>query len=129
MMSLQGVPVKNSSIKARTIFNNGSKLTLVSSFFANKNNFSYEEASYTISRVGGAESTFNSGSKGRIYNIPLQEINGDTVVIKAFAVDSILRGKIGCEKLKLNPSSYQGGAPGSQQTSSQKTSGYINRKP
>ena len=58
MMSLQDVPIKNSSIKARTMFDNGSKLTLVSSFFANKNNFSYEEATYTISRVGGAESTF-----------------------------------------------------------------------
>ena len=90
MMSLQDVPIKNSSIKARTMFDNGSELTLVSSFFANKNNFSYEEASYTISGVGGAESTFDSGSKGRIYNIPLQEINGDTVVIRAFAVDSIL---------------------------------------
>ena len=95
MMSLQDIPVKNSSMKARTMFDNGSELTLVSSFFANKNNFSYEEASYTISGVGGAESTFDSGSKGRIYNIPLQEINGDTVVIRAFAVDSILSGKIG----------------------------------
>ena len=80
MMSLQDVPVKNSSIKARTMFDNGSELTLVSSFFAKKNNFSYKEASYTISGVRGAESTFNSGRKGRIYNIPLQEINGDTVI-------------------------------------------------
>ena len=95
MMSLQDVPIKSTSIKARTMFNNGFELTLVSSFFTNKNNFSYQEASYTISRVGGAESTFKSGSKGRIYNIPLQEINGDIVVIKAFAVDSILGGKIG----------------------------------
>ena len=79
---------------------------MVSSFFTNKNNFSYEEATYTISGVGGAESTFNFGSKGRIYNIPLQEINGDTVVIKAFAMDSILRGKIGHEKVKLNPEDF-----------------------
>ena len=62
-MSLQDVPIKNSSMKARTMFNNGSELTLVSSFFANKNNFSYEEASYTISGVGGAESMFNSRAK------------------------------------------------------------------
>merc|ERR1711867_213120 len=84
MMSLQDIPVKNSSMKARTMFDNGSELTLVSSFFANKNNFSYEEASYTIYGVGGAESTFDSGSKGRIYNIPLQEINRDTLVKRAF---------------------------------------------
>merc|ERR1711867_387912 len=106
MMSLQDIPVKNSSMKARTLFDNGSELTLVSSFFANKNNFSYEEASYTISRVGGAESTFDSGSKGRIYNIPLQEINGDTVTIRALAVDSILSGKIGRERVKLNPEDF-----------------------
>ena len=72
----------------------------------NKNNFSYEEATYTISRVGGAESTFESGSKGKIYDIPLQEINGDTVVIKAFTVDSILSGKIGQERVKLNPEDF-----------------------
>ena len=106
MMSLQDVPIKNSSIKARTMFDNGSKLTLVSNFFTKKHNFSYEEATYTISGVGGAESTFKSGSKGRIYNIPLQEINGDVVVIKAFAVDSILGGKIGQEKVKLNPEDF-----------------------
>ena len=105
-MSLQDVPVKNSSIKARTMFDNGFKLTLVSSFFANKNNFSYKEASYTISAVGGAESTFKYGNKGCIYNMPLQEINGDVVVIKAFAVDSILGGKIGREKVKLNPEDF-----------------------
>ena len=90
MMSLQDVPIKNSSIKARTMFNNGSELTLVSNFFTKKHNFSYEGASYTISGVGGAESTYVSGCKGRIYGIPLQETNGDTVVVKAFAVDSIL---------------------------------------
>merc|ERR1712033_132399 len=88
------------------MFDNGPELTLASNFFAKKNNFSYEEATYTISGVGGAESTFNSGSKGRIYNIPLQEINGITVVIKAFAVDSILSGKIGCERVKLNPEDF-----------------------
>ena len=102
MMSLQDVPVKDSPTKARIMFDNGSKLTLVSSFFAKKNNFSYEEATYTISGVGGAETTFNSGNKGRIYNIPLLETNGDTVIIKAFAVDSILSGKIGHEEVKLN---------------------------
>merc|ERR1712082_376555 len=78
----------------------------VSSFFANKNNFSYEEATYIISGVGGAESTFESGSRGKIYNIPLQEINGDTVVIKAFPLDSILSEKIGQEKVKLNPEDF-----------------------
>merc|ERR1711867_111493 len=106
MMSLQDIPVKNSSMKARTMFDNGSELTLVSFFFADKNNFSYEEASYTISGVRGAESTFDSGNKGTIYNIPLQEINGDTVVIRAFAVDSILSEKIGRERVKLNPDDF-----------------------
>ena len=100
MMSLQDVSIKNSSIKARTIFDNGSYLTIVSSFFTNKNNFSYEKATYTISGVGGAEFTFESGSKEKIYYIPLKEINGDTVVIKAFTVDSILSEKIGQEKVK-----------------------------
>ena len=48
MMSLQDVPIRNTSIKARTMFDNGLELTFVSSFFANKNNFSYQEATYTI---------------------------------------------------------------------------------
>merc|ERR1712082_258868 len=39
MTSLQDVPIRNTSIKARTMFDNGSKLPLVSSFFANKHNF------------------------------------------------------------------------------------------
>merc|ERR1711873_371096 len=33
----------------------------------------------------------------------LPDLNGDVIVIKAFAVDSILGGKIGREKVKLNP--------------------------
>ena len=63
MMSLQDVPVRNSATKARTMFDNGSKLTLISSFFAKKNNLSYEEASYTISGVGGATTIYNYGDK------------------------------------------------------------------
>ena len=106
MISLQDVPVKNSSKEARNMFDNWSELTLMSNFFTNKHNYSYEKATYTISGVGGAESTFKLGSKGGIYNIPLQETNGDTVVVKAFAVDSILSDKISQEKVKLNPEDF-----------------------
>ena len=85
------------------MFDNGSELTLISSFFTKKNNLTYEEASYTISGVGGVATTFNSGDNGRIYNIPLVETNGDTITIKAFVVDSIHSEKIGHEEVKLNP--------------------------
>merc|ERR1711873_257270 len=36
----------------------------------------------------------------------LPDLNGDVIVIKAFAVDSILGGKIGREKVKLNPEDF-----------------------
>ena len=49
---------------------------------------------------------FNSINKGRIYNIPLLGTNRDTITIKAFAVDSILSGKIGHEEVKLNPEDF-----------------------
>ena len=58
------------------MFNNSPELTLISSFFAKKHNLPYQEASYTISGIGGGTTTFSSGDKGRIYNVPLLEING-----------------------------------------------------
>ena len=65
-MSLQDIPVKNSSNKARVMFDNGSKITLVSSFFAKKNNLPLEEATYTLAGVCSKATTYNSGENGRI---------------------------------------------------------------
>ena len=43
LTSLQDIPIKNSSIKACLMFDNTSKITLVSSIFAKKNNLLFEE--------------------------------------------------------------------------------------
>ena len=57
MMSLQDIPIKNSSIKARVMFDNGSKITLVSSIFAKKNNLPFEEATYKLAGIGSKAMT------------------------------------------------------------------------
>ena len=77
MMSLQDIPIKNSSIKARVMFDNGSEITLVSSFFTKKNNLPFEEATYTLVGVGSKATTYNSGEDRRIYTMPLMDSNGE----------------------------------------------------
>ena len=52
MMSLQDIPIKNSSHKACVMFDNGSEITLVSSVFTKRNNLPYKEATYTIVGIG-----------------------------------------------------------------------------
>ena len=64
-MSLQDGPVKIFSTKGQVVFDNGLELTLISSFFTKKNNL-YQEATYSISGIGGGATTFSSGVKGRI---------------------------------------------------------------
>ena len=46
-MCLQDIPI-NSLAKACVMFDNGSELTLVSSYFTMKNNLSYENTSYNV---------------------------------------------------------------------------------
>ena len=96
-MSLQDIPIKTSSSKARVMFDNGSEITLVSSFFAKKNNLPFKEATYTLAGVGSKATTYNSGENGRIYTVPLMDSNGEIVLVKAFSVDDILTKKIGRE--------------------------------
>ena len=67
-MCLQDIPI-NSSTKACVMFDNGSELTLVSSYFAKKNKLPYEEATYTLVGVGGAATTYSSEEDGRIYSL------------------------------------------------------------
>ena len=83
-MSLQDIPIKNSSHKACVIFDNGSEITLVSSIFAKGNNLPYKEATYTLEGIGSKATTYNSNEKGRIYSVPLLDSNQEIVIIKAF---------------------------------------------
>ena len=85
-MSLEDISIKNSSIKARVMFDNDSEITLVSSIFAKKNNLPFEEATYTLAGVGSKATTYNSGENGRIYFVPLMDYNGEIVTVKAFSV-------------------------------------------
>ena len=105
LMCLQDVNMRDSSVNARTLFDNGSELTLISSIFAKKNNLPYEEATYTISGVGGA-TTYNAGTNGRVYTVPLVESNGETVYVKAFSVNNILSSKVGRSRINLNPGDF-----------------------
>ena len=66
MMSLQDIPINNSSIKACVMFDKGSKITLVSSIFVKKNNLPFEEATYTLAGVGSKATTYNSGENEKI---------------------------------------------------------------
>ena len=100
-MCLQDVNIRDSSVKARTLFDNGSELTLISSIFAKKNNLPYKEATYTISGVGGA-TTCNTATNGRVFTVPLVECNGETVYIKSFSVNNILSNKVGRSSINLN---------------------------
>ena len=85
------------------MFDNDSEITLVSNFFAKKNNLLFEEASYTLAGIGSNPTTYNNG---RIYNIPLLDLNQEIVLVKAFFVDSILSEKIGREEVKFNKEDF-----------------------
>merc|ERR1712030_118928 len=102
LMSLQDVPVHNSTIKARVMFDNGSEITLVSNFFARKNNLPYERATYTLAGIGSKATTYDSNDNGKIYTVPLEDSDGEIVLVKAFAVEKILEEKTGRDEVKLN---------------------------
>ena len=89
-MSLQDVPVHKSSAKACVMFDNGSEITLVSNFFARKNNLPYEQATYTLAVIGSKATSYDSNNNGKIYTVPLKDSNGEIVLVKAFAVERIL---------------------------------------
>ena len=95
-MCLQYVQIKNSSIKAGSLFDNGSELVLISIIFANKNYLPY-----SISGVGRA-TKYNAATNGRIYTMPLVENNGKVVYIKAFSINNIISNKVGRSNINLN---------------------------
>ena len=105
-MSLQDIPIKNTSSKAWVLFSSGSEITLVSSFFTKRNNLPFKEATYTLAGVDSKATTYNSGENGRIYTVPLMDSNGEIVLVKAFLVENILTDKIGREEVKLNPRDF-----------------------
>ena len=86
-MSLQDIPVANYDQSARTMFDNGSEISLVSNNFAKKAKLPFEEASYTLPGVGRNSTTYNCGM---IYTVTLIDSGGDKIHVKAFRVDSIL---------------------------------------
>ena len=104
-MSMQDILVLKSSTTL-VLFDNGSELTLVSKFFAQRNNLPYKEATYTLAGVGGAAKTYHTGKGGRIYTVLLMSSSGDQYNVKAFSVEGILAGKVGREQLKLNPKKF-----------------------
>ena len=66
------------------MFDNGSELTLVSSYFVKNNKLPYEEDTYTLAGVGGTA----------------------TVTAKTFSVKNILTERIGRKKIKFNPREF-----------------------
>ena len=102
LMSLQDIPVCNSSIKARVMFDNGSEITLVSNSFAKKNNLPFERATYTMAAMGSKPTTYDSSKNGRIYTVPLVDSKGEIVFVKAHSVESILTEKTGRNQVKLS---------------------------
>ena len=77
------------------MFNDRSELALISSIFARKKNLPYEQATYTLAWIGSKATTYDSNNNGKIYTVPLEDSNGEIVLIKAFAVERILEDKIG----------------------------------
>ena len=84
------------------MFDNGSEITLVSNFFARKNNLPYERATYTLAGIGSKATTYDSNNNGKIYTVPLKDSNGEIVLVKAFAVERILEEKTGQDEVKFN---------------------------
>ena len=101
-MSLQDIPVHNSSTEACVMFDNGSEITLVSNYFARKNNLPYERATYTMAAIGSKPKTYDSNNNGKIYTVPLVDSKGEIVLVKAHAVESILTEKTGRNQVKLS---------------------------
>ena len=52
--------------------------------------------------IGSKATTYDSNNNGKIYTVPLEDSDGEIVLVKAFAVERILEEKIGREKVKFN---------------------------
>ena len=76
------------------MFDNGLKITLISNFFARKNNLPYERATYTLAGIGSKATTYDSNNNGKIYTVPLEDSDGEIVLVKAYAVERILEEMI-----------------------------------
>merc|ERR1712240_594179 len=85
------------------MFDNSSKVTLVSSIFAKRSCLLYEEASYILAGIGSSPTSY---SNGRIYRIPHLDSNKEITYIKAFSVDPILSDKIGREAVKFSKKDF-----------------------
>merc|ERR1712002_849575 len=46
--------------------------------------------------------TYDSNNNGKIYTVPLEDSNGEIVLVKAFAVEKILEEKTGRDEVKFN---------------------------
>ena len=74
----------------------------MSNFFARKNNLPYERATYTLAWIGSQATTYDSNDNGKIYASPLEDSDGEIVLVKAFTAEKILEEKIGREEVKFN---------------------------
>ena len=88
------------------MFDNGSEITLMSNSFARKNNLPYEPATYTLAGIGSKATTYDSNNNGKIYTVPLEDSDGEIVLVKAFAVERILDEKLGERKLSSTMMTY-----------------------
>ena len=78
-------------------------ITLVSNYFAKKNNLPFEEATYTLVGIGRNAVIYDNG---KIYTIPLLDSNREIVFVKAFSVDIILAEKISQEEVVFNKEDF-----------------------
>merc|ERR1712239_81966 len=74
----------------------------MSNSFPRKNNLPYERATYTLAGIGSKATTYDSNNNGKIYTVPLEDSNGEIVLVKAFAVEKILEEKTGRDEVKFN---------------------------
>ena len=102
-MSLQDIPMANSSSKARVLFDNGSEVTLVMNHFAEKNKLSSRKALFSLAVMGSSPTSHNNG---KIFTVPLINSSGEKVFMEAFRVDSILVEKVGRDKIVLNKEDF-----------------------
>ena len=85
------------------MFDNGSEITLITHIFARKAGLTHEDASYAIAGIGSNSTVCE---KGKIYNVPLLDSEGNKILIKAFGVDQILSEKIGRDQVTFNEDEF-----------------------
>ena len=98
-LSIQDIPVAGYNYPACCLFDNGSEITLITHTFAKKSGLTHEDASYSISGIGSNSTVCN---KGKLYNLPLVDSEGNKILVKAFGVEKILSEKVGRDNVEFD---------------------------